>query len=133
MSNVLSAYWINVPIMNEAGEQISSRVIRYDLFVLKLFKVMSFDKMVGHAGRGIAGEAGEINDCLKKYLDYEQELNMENLIEELGDMKFFMQALQNLYDITDQTILQANAYKLAKRYQNLEYSDQAAKDRKDKL
>lgn len=131
-TEALSGNWISVPVQNTAGEFVSFRPMRYDLFVLKLFKVTDHEKMVGHAGRGIASEAGEINDCLKKAIDYEQDLNMANLIEEIGDMRFYLQCLQNLYGISDQVILQANATKLSERYRNLEYSDEQAKLRRDK-
>lgn len=129
---IMSPSWVSIPIKNEKDETISVRLLRYDHFVLKLWKKMDFDKMLGHAGRGIADEAGEINSCIKKHLDYEQEFNLENLIEEIGDMKFYLMALQNMFGLTDALILQKNAEKLATRYANLEYSDGQAKLRRDK-
>jgi len=124
--------WVSVPIKNATGECIGYKPLRYDQFVLKLFKKMSDERMLGHAGRGVCTEAGEINDCLKKHLDYDQELNIANLIEELGDMRFYLQAIQNHYGLTDDVILQANAVKLSVRYRNLEYSDEQARLRNDK-
>ena len=132
MSELMSPSWVAVPIENADGELIASKPIRYDIFVLSLFKKEDTEKMLAHATRGIADEAGEINSCVKKHLDYKQELDLENLIEELGDMRFYMQAIQNLYGISDTVILQANAKKLAKRYKNLEYTDEQAKFRRDK-
>src|SRR6187551_2079419 len=44
-----------------------------------------------HAAIGIASEGGEILDCVKKYIIYNKDLDRDNLIEELGDMEFFMQ------------------------------------------
>jgi len=133
MNNLMCPSWVSVPIVGDDGIIVGARPIRYDMFVLALVKKRDFELMLGQATRGIASEAGEINDCVKKHLDYAQEMNMENLIEELGDMRFYLQAIQNLYGISDETVLQANATKLAKRYQNLQYSDEQAKLRRDKL
>lgn len=132
MNSIMCHTWVVIPITNEQGQIIENRPIRYDMFVLKLFKQIEDYKMLSHAGRGICTEAGEINDCIKKCLDYDQDLNIENLVEELGDMRFYMQAIQNMYGITEKVILQANATKLSIRYKNLTYSDEEAKLRRDK-
>ena len=124
--------WVATPIKNSEGNLIGMNPIRYDQFVLRLFKKMEFEQMVTHAVLGITSEAGEIANCYKKVQAYGQEINLKNLIEELGDMRFFLQAIQNLYGISDGQILQANAEKLAERYSNLEYSDSKAAARKDK-
>ena len=107
-------------------------VIRYDQFVLQLFKADTQREMITHAVLGVAGEVGELVDCIKKHTAYNKPLDMENLIEEIGDMRFYLQAIQNLYGITEDQVLQANANKLAKRYQGLRYSDAAAISRADK-
>jgi NTP pyrophosphatase (non-canonical NTP hydrolase) len=132
MSSLMCPSWVSVPVENDKGDVIAYAPIRYDQFVLKLFKKMTDEKMLSHAGRGVADESGEINKVIKHHLDYEQELNMANLIEELGDMRFYLQAIQNLYGLTDEVILQANAVKLSVRYRNLEYSDEQARLRADK-
>lgn len=111
---------------------IDGRSMRYDRFVYALFKQDEHYKMLSHAGRGVCTEAGEINDTLKKHLDYEKEIDVENLIEELGDLRFYMQALMNMYGLDEQLILQHNANKLAARYQGLQYTNEAAITRKDK-
>lgn len=110
----------------------NDEVVRYDLFVLSLFKEQSHEMMLYHALTGMASEVGEIADCVKKHLAYEQEMNFTNLIEELGDLRFYIQALMNLYGISEETVLQRNAEKLEKRYQGLKYSNEAAFKRADK-
>lgn len=107
-------------------------VVRYDQFVQKLFKKQDVYKMTSHALRGVCTEAGELTDAFKKHLDYEKELNIENVIEELGDLEFYMQVVRNLYNIPQQVVLQYNAEKLGKRYKGLAYSDLAAHLRADK-
>jgi uncharacterized protein YabN with tetrapyrrole methylase and pyrophosphatase domain len=106
--------------------------IRYDVFVAALFKQESFRHMVDHARGGVNEEAGEISDCLKRHVVYGKELDRANLIEELGDMEFYLQAIKNLFVVSDQEILQANADKLAKRYAGLKYTDESAQQRADK-
>jgi len=84
-----------------------------------------------HAATGIAGEAGELLDCIKKCVVYNQPLDRENAIEELGDLEFYMEALRQELKLSREEVLAANVAKLEKRYPR-SYSDQAAKERKDK-
>lgn len=106
--------------------------VRYDQMVLQLFKADTAPGMLVHAALGIAGEAGELVDAIKKHLIYGKPLDRENVIEELGDLRFYIQAMQNVLGISESDILQHNANKLAKRYRGLRYTDQAAIDRADK-
>lgn len=109
-----------------------AETIRYDQFVRQLFKADTMNQMVNHAALGVCGEAGELADCLKKHIHYNKPLDRKNLVEELGDLRFYIQAVQNLFGITEQEVLQANADKLATRYVGLKYSDTAAILRADK-
>jgi NTP pyrophosphatase (non-canonical NTP hydrolase) len=112
--------------------------VRYDQFVLQLFKADSAANMKYHAALGIAGEVGELVDVIKREVVYNKSTDGEGkstragIVEELGDIKFFCQAIQNLYGITDTEVFQTNATKLAKRYEDLVYSDVAALHRADK-
>lgn len=108
------------------------KMLRYDDFVSKLFKKDAACGDLMHAVIGICGEAGELADAIKKHVVYNKPLDHANVIEELGDLRFYMQALQNLLGISEQRILQHNFMKLAQRYEGLEYSDEAAQARKDK-
>ncbi len=107
-------------------------MVRYDQFVLQLFKADTGPAMLNHAAMGVAGEAGELIDAIKKHLVYGKPLDRANIIEELGDLRFYIQAMQNVLGITESEVLQANADKLSKRYRGLKYTDQAAIDRADK-
>jgi NTP pyrophosphatase (non-canonical NTP hydrolase) len=106
--------------------------VRYDLFVKRLLKVDTEVMMKLHCALGVAGEAGELADAVKKEVIYKKPLDRANIVEELGDLRFYIQGVQNLYDISEQEVLQSNANKLAKRYKDLTYSDKAAVDREDK-
>lgn len=113
---------------------------QYDLFVSSRIKPGwkiqaeqdSEDCDLSHAAMGIASEAGEIVDCIKKRTIYAQDLNLPHLIEELGDIEFFLSQLRSCVNITRDEILTANIAKLSKRYPN-GYTDSDAQVRKDKL
>jgi len=87
---------------------------------------------LAHSAFGIGGESGELLDVIKKHVFYNKPLDRNNVIEELGDLEFYMQALRAKLGITRQETLEHNMEKLAERYKNYVYSDQAAIDRADK-
>lgn len=110
-------------------------IVRYDQFVKQLLKADSDAMMKIHAAVGVAGEAGELLDAIKKVYIYGQALtekHLINIVEELGDLEFYMQAMRNLFSLDRQTILESNAVKLAKRYRQLTFTTQESIDRKDK-
>ncbi len=86
---------------------------------------------LSHMALGIAGEAGEIVDAIKKHAIYDQPLDLENVIEELGDLEFYMEGLRNCLGLMRSQTLQANIDKLRKRYPN-GFTKQHAKERLDK-
>ena len=85
-----------------------------------------------HAGIGASGEAGEILDTVKKCAIYDQPLDKENLIEELGDILFYLQVICKLAGIKFEDAMEHNMARLMKRYPNATYSDANAKERLDK-
>lgn len=108
------------------------QTVRYDKFVELLFKQEDEKSMALHAALGVCGEAGELGDAIKKEYTYNKLRDRHNIVEELGDLRFYMQAVMNHYEISEQEVLQGNATKLAKRYASLSYSDTAAQARADK-
>ena len=107
-------------------------IVRYDQFVLQLFKADGRPMMQMHAALGICGEAGELADAVKKEVVYGKPPDIQNIVEECGDLLFYLHTILNLYGISEQDVLQHNADKLAKRYAGLRYSDSAAINRADK-
>jgi NTP pyrophosphatase (non-canonical NTP hydrolase)/ribosomal protein L21E len=84
-----------------------------------------------HMAVGIAGEAGELLDAVKKYVVYNKAADIENIIEELGDLEFYMEGIRQNFGITRQQTIDANITKLGVRYAQ-GYSDKAAQERADK-
>ena len=85
-----------------------------------------------HMAIGISGESGELLDAIKKWVIYGKPLDVENVIEELGDILFYIQGLQNDLGLTREAIIAENIKKLNKRYSSGAYSNQQAQDRADK-
>ena len=101
-----------------------------------VMKTLTPDKIeLAHAVFGISGEGGEVLDQIKKHIFYNKPLDMDNVVEELGDTEFYLEALRSKLDITREQTLEANMQKLVKadnaRYKN-GYSDDAAIARADK-
>lgn len=104
----------------------------YPAFVRERFKTLATNTAtILHAAVGISGEAGELLDCVKKTWIYNKSLDCENLIEELGDLEFYMEAMRVALGVTRFAVLRQNMAKLAKRYP-AGYTDAAAQARMDK-
>ncbi|MDD5385366.1 MAG: nucleoside triphosphate pyrophosphohydrolase family protein [Gallionella sp.] len=88
-----------------------------------------------HMVVGVSGEAGELLDAVKKVVIYRKPLDIVNVIEELGDLEFYMEGLRQGLGITREQCLAANIGKLEggknARYKD-GYSDKAAQERADK-
>lgn len=83
-----------------------------------------------HYASALTGECGEVSECIMKHFKGDA-LDVENLLEEHGDIKFYERALLVLNEITDEQAENHNINKLAIRYKG-KYSDKAAKERVDK-
>lgn len=107
--------------------------VRFEAHVRRLF--LKPDDLIGkslHAAVGVAGESGELLDAIKKTWIYNKPLDVENVLEECGDLLFYIQALLMQYGFTMGDAAQHNYAKLAKRYPAGTYTDQAAQERADK-
>jgi len=85
-----------------------------------------------HMAVGISGESGELLDAIKKYVIYKKPLDRVNVVEELGDLEFYMEGLRQGLEISRQEVIQHNINKLSKRYHKGSYSNDQANDRADK-
>jgi NTP pyrophosphatase (non-canonical NTP hydrolase) len=84
-----------------------------------------------HMAVGIAGEAGELLDAVKKGVIYNKPFDEPNILEELGDLEFYMEGLRQAFGLSRSEVIEHNVAKLSLRYGG-GYSDQAAQDRADK-
>lgn len=65
---------------------------------------------------GIAGEAGEVANLVKKSVFHGHELDKQHLKEELGDVLFYVAALATTFNISLDDVADFNIEKLKKRY-----------------
>ena len=106
---------------------------KYEVFVNGKFKSMpSAKEDLLHAVMGIAGESGELLDAVKKHYFYNKPLDMDNMVEELSDIEFYLEAVRQRLQLDRKDILIANMVKLSKRYGSGSYSDAQAQARADK-
>lgn len=139
----MSNFSIKVPqaaldsLQNQREEIVNLQTMQklpyYNQFVKNLMKGMNTPaEELHHAATGIAGEAGEILDISKKVWVYNKELDLNHVFEELGDLRFYYQAMLNLFGLSDEDIVGHNMTKLRKRYASGAYSDAQANARADK-
>lgn len=69
-------------------------------------------------GLGIAGEAGEVADYLKKVLGHGHEFDLMKLAKELGDVLWYVAALATMHGLRLDDIATLNLIKLRERFPN---------------
>lgn len=84
-----------------------------------------------HMLLGLSGEVGELTDAIKKYVIYHKDLDTKNVIEELGDIEFYLEGFRQALFISREQCIVENIEKLSKRYPTT-YKDSDAQARVDK-
>lgn len=85
-----------------------------------------------HMALGVAGEAGEMADAIKKAVFYRKPLDIENVIEEAGDILWYLANLLSSVDSSFDEAMTRNYLKLRARYPE-GFTNADAIARKDKL
>lgn len=81
-----------------------------------------------HAAMGVATEAGELVDAFKKHIFYGKPLDKVNVVEEVGDLFWYLAILADDLGFTFEECMQANLKKLRLRYPE-KYDDRLALER----
>jgi NTP pyrophosphatase (non-canonical NTP hydrolase) len=81
-----------------------------------------------HGGIGLATEAGEFLDALKKHIYYGKELDRVNLAEELGDLFWYCAIIADELNVPFASIMEKNINKLKARYGE-KFSEEKAEKR----
>ncbi len=79
---------------------------------------------------GLAGEAGEVADTIKKAVFHQHGVDRDMLIKELGDVLWYVAALCTKLDVPLSDVMDRNIAKLRVRYPD-GYSSADSKARKD--
>lgn len=77
---------------------------------------------------GLAGEAGEVADTIKKAVFHQHGINRDELIKELGDVLWYVAALCTKLDVSMSEVMERNITKLKARYPD-GYSSEASINR----
>ncbi len=93
----------------------------YQRAALRTVSEENRDKFDGHgplldAALGLGGEAGECLDIVKKALFQGHELDREHLIEELGDVAWYLAFFCDVLHLTLEEVMKHNIDKLKARY-----------------
>ena len=83
-------------------------------------------------GLGIAGEAGEVADYLKKVLGHGHEFDLAKLVKELGDVLWYVAALATMHGMRLEDVAGLNILKLRERYPE-GFSEAASQARVDQV
>ena len=81
-----------------------------------------------HAALGLVTESGEIADTMKRALFYESHIDETNLIEEAGDVLWYLAVLLDALSSSFDEAMEANVAKLRMRYPG-RFSPQEAQHR----
>lgn len=81
---------------------------------------------------GLAGEIGEVIDIMKKHIYQGKELDITDVIEEVGDVLWYIANFCNVNNITMDECMESNIKKLRKRFPN-GFTIKDANERKDKM
>ncbi len=71
---------------------------------------------LSNCGLGLTGEAGEVADCIKKYLYQGHSLSGKHIMEELGDVLWYAAVCAHMVGYSLDEVMNNNVCKLRKRY-----------------
>lgn len=78
--------------------------------------VDTVEKRLANFGLGVAGEAGEVADLIKKHLYHGQPLDKDKLKRELGDVMWYIATIASTVGVSLADVADANIEKLRARY-----------------
>lgn len=116
-------------ILDEQHKALVSRLAKPAEEILKELTTTKIDLL--HMLTGMETEIGEIATTIKAIVFYNKPIDYDNIIEELGDLEFYIQGLRHTLAISRDETLLHNINKLNKRYPD-GYNDQSAIKRADK-
>jgi NTP pyrophosphatase (non-canonical NTP hydrolase) len=88
------------------------------------------DELLVNGAMGLAGEAGEVIDLVKKIIFHGKPFDREKLINELGDVRWYLELVSIYLDAPMEEIEAKNIEKLRQRYPE-GFSSKASEERKD--
>lgn len=74
------------------------------------------DKTLAILALGVAGEAGEVADYIKKVVGHGHKMDKDKLVKELGDVLWYVAVLSHVVGVELDTVAATNIAKLKARY-----------------
>jgi len=91
----------------------------FNEYQLLALRTANKDKdLVLNGALGLSGESGEVADIVKKHLFQGHELNQDKIIDELGDVLWYIAIMAKGIGVGMEEIAKHNVEKLKKRYPN---------------
>ena len=75
-----------------------------------------------HMAAGISGEAGEVLGVVKKTFAYGKPIDKAHLVEEIGDICFYISGLIGMIDSTWDEVMRVKLAKLEARYPDAKFN-----------
>ena len=88
----------------------------YQKEALRTASSIKEEDLILNGALGLAGESGEVADIIKKYMFQGHELDKEKLIDELGDVCWYIAILAKGLNVELDEVLLHNVEKLRRRY-----------------
>ena len=98
--------------MNEAPITLN----QYQEEVKRTTATTEFDDTLAMTAMGLAGESGEINEHIKKFLFHNHFLSKDEIAKEAGDVLWYLTCLCNALGVPLQDVIDQNVEKLRRRY-----------------
>ena len=93
------------------------RAVDYQKAVTRTMKTQLTEEAAqANWSMGLCGETGEVVDYLKKHMFHGHDLDENKLIDELGDVLWYLTALCEQFDIGLDEVMERNIEKLRRRY-----------------
>lgn len=77
---------------------------------------LPYEAMCSNMCMGLAGEIGEVIDIMKKHIYQGKELDITDVIEEVGDVLWYIANFCNVNNITMDECMESNIKKLRKQF-----------------
>ena len=90
----------------------------YQKETLRTLRAGSYEDQCANMCMGMCGEIGEVVDMMKKHIYQGKELDINDVIEEVGDVLWYLSNFCNINKITLEECMYNNSMKLKKRYPN---------------
>ncbi len=92
------------------------KINEYQQLALRTASTLSKKDLVLNGALGLCGESGEVADIVKKNLFQGHDLDTSKIINELGDVCWYIAILAEGLGVDLETVMQCNVNKLKRRY-----------------